>query len=114
MNFFPTLVTLAGAAISEDLSSKPIKILLYQAIDTAPRNMIWIRREGYKFGDKSYYAISDCTYKLLPNNPFTDYELFDLGTHSLEIHTLEMPEISNSLKKVLTRHIQNSEKIPWN
>jgi arylsulfatase A-like enzyme len=114
MDFFPTLIKFAGGNTSKDLPSKPISALFNTAIDTAPRNMIWMRREGHKYGGKSYYAISDGTYKLLQNNPFTDYELFDLEADSLEAHPLEMPEISNSLKKILTKHIQNSGKIPWN
>jgi len=115
MDFFPTLIQFAGGDVSDTLPSKPIGTLFNQDIDTTPRNMMWMRREGgHKYGGKSYYAISDGTYKLLQNHPFTEYELFDLTKDSLEIHPLNLPEINKALKKALTKHIQNSGKTPWN
>jgi arylsulfatase A-like enzyme len=114
MDFFPTLIKFAGGNSIKGIPSKPILKLFNQEDNTAQRHMIWMRREGHLFGGKSYYAISDGRYKLLQNNPFTNYQLFDLAKDSLEIHPLDMPEISTSLNKSLTKHIQNAGKIPWN
>ena len=75
--------------------------------------MIWMRREGHKFGGRIYYAISDGTYKLVQKNPFTPYQLFNLLEDPTEKIPLNFPEKFNFLKKALAKHLQESGKIPW-
>lgn len=113
MDFYPTLIKIAGGETDLNLPSKAIGELYNLSNNDTIRNMVWMRREGYKFGGKAYYAISNGTYKLLQRNPFSEYELFDLTQDPFETTPINLPEIEGYLKKGLTKHIQNSGKIPW-
>ncbi len=75
--------------------------------------MIWIRREGHRFGGLAYYSISDGRYKLVQNSPFEPFLLYDLQNDGKETLPLEKPDIYKSLLKTLTKHIQTSGSIPW-
>lgn len=55
------------------------------------RNMVWMRREGHKFGGRAYYAISDGANKLLQNNPFSVYQNFNVEADPKEIHPTTIP-----------------------
>ncbi|GAA4282198.1 sulfatase family protein [Gaetbulibacter aestuarii] len=112
MDFYPTLVELAKGKTENELPSKPINELLER--DKVPsREMVWMRREGFIFGGRAYYAISDGRYKLVQNRPFTGYELFDLKEDPLEKNPLDNPELKKKLMTILMKHIQVSGKIPW-
>ncbi|MEM1405208.1 MAG: sulfatase-like hydrolase/transferase [Bacteroidota bacterium] len=76
-------------------------------------HMIWVRREGHRFGGLAYYAVSDGRYKLVQNSPFEPFMLYDLQNDGKEMLPLEKPDIHKSLLKVLTKHIQTSGSIPW-
>jgi len=113
--------------LSPQLREEPILLMnFYHALSsiheekfmeylTPPRqeNMVWVRREGHRFGGRAYYAISDGRYKLLQNDPFEPYQLFDLDQDSLETHPIDQPDIRQELMKRLTRHIQLSGSVPW-
>jgi len=113
MDFFPTLIKFAGGNYQEDLPSIVINELFNLPTNSISRNMVWMRREGNKYAGRAYYAISNGKYKLLQNHPFSNYELFDLTQDSIESSPLNLTEIEQSLLKLLTKHIQNSGKIPW-
>ena len=112
MDFYPTLIKLAGGILNDRLPSKLISSI-FKTTDQDKRYMVWVRREGHKFGGRSYYAISNGKYKLLQRNPFSKYELFDLQNDYIETQPLNLPEIKKTLIKVLTKHIQDSGKIRW-
>lgn len=76
-------------------------------------HMIWVRREGNRFGGLAYYAISDGSYKLLQNSPFEPFKLYSIKTDSLEQKPIEDEGRKKELLKKLTEHIQKSGKTPW-
>lgn len=113
MDFSPTLLTLAGGKLEKKLPSKPLPIVVGTKDNVQNRNMIWMRREGNKYGGGCYYAISDGRYKLLQNNPFSPYKLYDLLEDPQETTQIELPNKELSLFKALTKHKQTSGAIPW-
>ena len=112
MDFYPTLLKFAEGNIDEKLPSKEIKTLTNQKTNEN-RYMVWMRREGHKFGGRIYYAISDGAYKLVQKNPFSEYQLFNLLSDPKETSPLLFPEKEKELQSKLTEHIQKSGKIPW-
>lgn len=76
-------------------------------------DMVWVRREGHRFGGRAYYAISDGRYKLLQNGPFEPYQLFDLSVDSLESQPIQNMEVRKRLMQSLTQHIKQAGSIPW-
>ncbi|MFH4967545.1 sulfatase-like hydrolase/transferase [Gaetbulibacter sp. M240] len=113
MDFYPTLISFARGEIDQNLPSIRIKDLTTFEGAKLRNNTIWMRREGHRFGGGIYYAISDGRYKLLRNDPFSDYKLFDMLEDPYENYPINNPEIENKLMKALTEHIQSSGKIPW-
>lgn len=113
MDFNPTLIKLTGGKTEIELPSKPISIVVDAKDTLMDRNMIWMRREGNKYGGRSYYAISDGRYKLLQNNPLSPYKLFDLFEDPQETKPIDLPAKELTLTKALTKHIQTSGAIPW-
>ena len=113
MDFQPSLIKMAGGKIDKNLPSELIVDLFDLPRNNTSRNMIWMRREGHKFGGRIYYAISDGRYKLLQRNPFSGYELFDLINDPNETSPIKLPKVKMALKKALTKHIQTSGKIQW-
>lgn len=112
MDFYPSLIKMADGKIDKNLPSELI-IDLFDLPKNKTRNMIWMRREGHKFGGQIYYAISDGRYKLLQRNPFSNYELFDLINDPNETSPIKLPKVKMALKKTLTKHIQASGKVQW-
>ncbi len=86
---------------------------LARFIDSGSDEMIWVRREGHRFGGLAYYAISDGRYKILQNSPFESFRLYDLEKDSIELNPLQMREMEQRLLKSVTEHIQKSGNIPW-
>jgi arylsulfatase A-like enzyme len=113
MDFYPTLIKLAGGTVEKEVPSRAIPLAVGSKDITQDRNMIWMRREGNKYGGKDYYAISDGRYKLLQNNPFSPYQLFDLLEDPKEITPIKLPAKELILSKELTKHIQTAGAIPW-
>jgi arylsulfatase A-like enzyme len=112
MDFYPSLIKLAAGKIDANLPSKKIQTIFGQKNETK-RYMVWMRREGHKFGGRIYYAISDGEYKLLQKNPFSNYELYNLRIDPLEKNPIDFPEKYKLLKTKLTKHIQETGRIPW-
>lgn len=113
MDFFPTFVEKAGGTVNPNLPARSIDELLDKPVHESPRNMIWMRREGNKFGGNSYYAVSDGTIKILQNNPFVTYQMYNLSKDATEAKPLEETVESQTLWTFLLQHIQNAGKIPW-
>ncbi|MFT6881487.1 MAG: arylsulfatase A-like enzyme [Marinoscillum sp.] len=107
MDFYRLLPVLACKPSSELVN-------LSDALITTKRDdMIWVRREGHKFGGQAYYAISDGTHKYLQNSPFEPFALYNLTQDPMEQEPLVDKEKEKELLKKLTEHIQQSGKIPW-
>ncbi|WP_430812635.1 sulfatase-like hydrolase/transferase [Carboxylicivirga sp. 1411-1] len=114
MDFYPTLVELAGGKYQQKHSSLSIGNLLKgESFNSENREMVFMRREGHRYGGRAYYAISNGEYKLMQNSPFEPYQLIRIiDTSSVEI-PVENAIIKKELWKKLMKHIQNSGHMPW-
>ncbi len=114
MDFYQTIIELGGGNVDiEKPGLSCLPLLRGEKAYKEERYMVWMRREGHRFGGKDYYAISDGTYKLLQNNPFEPYRLYNVKADSLEQEAIDNPEMYKRLMKNLTKHIQKSGKTPW-
>ena len=112
MDFYPTLIQLAGGKIDENLPSQVISEMSTTNVSEG-RFMVWMRREGHKFGGRVYYAISDGEFKLLQKGPFSPYEMYNLKEDPKELSPVDNPDKLKELKSALTKHIQKSGGVRW-
>lgn len=83
--------------------------------DTGDRSLFWVRREGFRFGGKAYYAARRDGYKLLQNTPFDPLEYFNIVEDYQEKKPLD-PASSEEFYRLnleLQEHIRHSGRIPW-
>lgn len=115
MDILPTLCEIAGVEIDtpvNGLSLFPTITGEENAVDD--RVIFFMRREGGKYGGLCYYAARHGNYKLLQNNPFEPYQLFDIMHDPLEKETLNNNKIQyNKLKHAISQHILKSGFVPW-
>ncbi|MBS2213122.1 sulfatase-like hydrolase/transferase [Carboxylicivirga mesophila] len=114
MDFYPSLIELAGGNHQQELPSKSlVNLLKEEPPNSVGRELVFMRREGHRFGGRAYYAISNGEYKLMQNSPFESYQLIHISdTSSVEI-PVENAAVKEELRKKLMKHIQNSGNIPW-
>ncbi|WP_430815675.1 sulfatase-like hydrolase/transferase [Carboxylicivirga sp. RSCT41] len=114
MDFYPSLIELAGGNRQQELPSKSlVNLLKEESSESGDRAMVFMRREGHRFGGRAYYAISSGEYKLIQNSPFEPYQLIHISdTSSLEI-PVENAAVKKELWKKLMKHIQNSGNVSW-
>ena len=74
-----------------------------------------VRKEEGNYNDLSYYASRKGAFKILQNNPFEAFKLYNLEWDPFEQNPLnaEQYPIYEKLKKSLMIHIQKSGKVPW-
>ncbi|MEZ5948684.1 MAG: hypothetical protein R3C12_05570 [Planctomycetaceae bacterium] len=78
--------------------------------------MYFTRREGGPaYGGSSYEAIIRGDWKLLRNNPFSPYELYNLKDDPQETRNLagSQRKIVNELLTALRLQIQRGGETPW-
>jgi arylsulfatase A-like enzyme len=83
---------------------------------TTPRDLYFVRREGWKtYGGKSYEAIIRGDWKLMQNDPFSPLELYNLKNDPQEKTNVatKAPKIFNELSTALSWHIQRGGSTPW-
>ncbi len=116
MDIFPTLCEIAGQNITTDIDGMSILPLLQgKKQETDDRHLFWVRREGFKYGGKAYYACRYKDHKILQNTPFIPMEYYNIQTDPGEENELEKSgEIYNNLWNNLQEHIRKSGAIPWN
>lgn len=116
MDFFPTLVNIAGAHVEHKINGINLTTVLKgSAPIQTDRTVYWMRREGGQHNGLAYYAARKGNIKILQNNPFEPFKGYDLEKDPLEknpINTKEN-EIFKNLKSSLQEHIRASGKIPW-
>ncbi len=114
MDFYPTLIELAGGDLQHELPSLSIGNLLKgKSVNVENRELIFMRREGHRYGGRIYYAIIDGEYKLMQNSPFEPYQLFQLKEDSMLEELVDHPVKRKELLKSLTKHIQKTGRIKW-
>jgi hypothetical protein len=74
-----------------------------------------VRKEEGNYNDLSYYASRKGAFKILQNNPFEAFKLYNLEWDPFEQNPLnaEQYPIYEKLKKSLMIHIQKLGKVPW-
>lgn len=118
LNFdlFPTFLELAGATPAADLDAVSLVPLFRGKTISTPRDLYFVRREGWNYGGKSYEAIIRGNWKLMQNDPYSPLELYNLKDDPQEQHNLAATnkKIFNELATALRAHIQRGGATPWN
>jgi arylsulfatase A-like enzyme len=118
LNFdlFPTFLELAGGTISEDLDAVSLVPALRGQTIATPRDLYFMRREGgLAYGGKSYEAIIRSDWKLLQNDPFSPFEVYNLKSDPHEQRNVAATntKVVNELATALRAHIQRGGAVPW-
>ncbi len=118
LNFdlFPTFLELAGVPLAKDLDAVSLTPLLQGQSLPRKRDLYFTRREGGPaYGGSSYEAIIRGDWKLLRNNPFSPYELYNLKDDPQETRNLagSQRKIVNELLTALRLQIQRGGETPW-
>lgn len=115
MDVFPTICEAAGINIEHEIDGCSIlPTLLGEQQPPEDRILFWVRREGWHYGGRAYYAARYGDWKLLQNSPFEPYQLYNLKDDPLEAHPLEQEhEMYKKLFKALQNHIIQAGAVPW-
>jgi arylsulfatase A-like enzyme len=115
MDFYPTICTIAGVSITEQIDG----IDIFEETDgenktIGNREVYYMRREGGKYGGLCYYALRNGDYKLVQNTPYEKLQLFNLNSDPLETTSLdENSKEFRDLKFNLSQHIRRAGGIRW-
>ena len=115
-DLFPTFAELAKAPPAADLDARSLLPVFRGVETTGSRDLYFVRREGGpKFGGKAYEALVRGDWKLLRNDPFSPYELYDIRQDPRETNNLASakPEKFNELSAAIRLHIQRGGATPW-
>ncbi len=115
-DLFPTFCEAAGAAVAHPIDGVSILPTLLGKPQTVKRTLIWVRREGgQKYQGQDYYAIRAGRWKLLQNDPFERYQLYDLEDDPLEQRDVAdgNKQVVAMLSAILRQHVQQAAQVPW-
>jgi len=115
-DIFPTFLELAGAKLPPGLDAVSLApILRKEAFETPERELYFVRREGGSYHGKAYHALVQGDWKILQNQPFQPYELYNLKDDPQEQNDLAKtePEILKKLALALAKQIQHGGATPW-
>ena len=112
---FPTFLELAGAQVAGDLDATTLVPVLSGKSTDAPRDLYFVRREGGAYGGKSYHGLIRGDWKLLQNDPFSPFELYNVKEDPQEERDLadKNPKVVRELMAALRNHIQRGGETPW-
>ncbi len=118
MDFYPTLLEIAGTAPKNTLDGQSFypELLGQNKLNTTERELYFIRKEGgTRYGGQNIYALRKGDWKLLQNSPYEPYELYNLKNDPMEKQDLLSiePEKYRELNTVLMQHIQMGGRTPW-
>jgi hypothetical protein len=80
------------------------------------RDLYFVLRDGgMKYHGKSFEALIRGDWKLLQNDPFSPFELYNLKDDPLEKNDLfaARPDVVREMSVALRRHIQRGGALPW-
>lgn len=117
MDLFPTALEAAGAKPVEGIDAESILQELTQGDQPdLERDLIWVRREGGKrFKGQAAYALRRGDWKVVQENPYTTYKLYNLKSDPLEEKDVaeQQPELMKELTYALETHIRVTGRVPW-
>ncbi|MBI9017622.1 MAG: sulfatase-like hydrolase/transferase [Phycisphaerae bacterium] len=115
MDIFPTVCQAAGISFDheiEGVSFLPMLLGKQQALDN--RYLIWVRREGWHFGGRAFYAIRKGDFKLQHSNPFEPMQLYNLKADPQEQSPLsDKHPMYKELFGKLRDHIIKAGAVPF-
>jgi len=115
MDFYPSICSIAGSSLTHSIDAVNLMPGLSGNNKEEDNRMVYfMRREGGIYGGLCYYAARKGAYKLLQNNPYEKYQMFNLESDPYE----ELPLDENlkqfgELKYGLSQHIRKSGGIAW-
>ncbi|MCW5551410.1 MAG: sulfatase-like hydrolase/transferase [Verrucomicrobiae bacterium] len=114
-DLFPTFLELAGRPRDADLDAVSLVPVLAGGTITTPRDLYFVRREGGHYAGKSYEAIIRGDWKLMQNDPFRPWELYNLREDPQEKNNLAAAngQKVNELLPALRAHIQRGGAASW-
>jgi arylsulfatase A-like enzyme len=115
-DLYPTFCAAAGATFDHHVDGRSILPTLLGTPQDIDRDLIWVRREGGRlYQGQDYYAVRRGPWKLLQNNPFERYQLYNLYDDPLEQADVAdlHPQLVEQLSLALRRHIQQAAQVPW-
>jgi arylsulfatase A-like enzyme len=118
LNFdlFPTFLELAGGSPRPDIDAVSLAPIVAGGAVERPRDLYFTRREGgANYAGKSYEALIRGPWKLLQNDPFQPFELYNLDNDPGESRNVaaDHPAILRELETALRAHIQRGGAVPW-
>lgn len=118
LNFdlFPTFLELAGGSIRPGIDAVSLASIVSGGTVDRRRDLYFTRREGgAKYAGKSYEAIIRGPWKLLQNDPFQPFELYNLANDPGESRNVaaDHPKVVRELETALRAHIQRGGAVPW-
>jgi arylsulfatase A-like enzyme len=115
-DLFPTFLELAGRSPGPDLDAISLVPILQGGVIHQPRELYFVRREGgLRYAGKSYHALIRGDWKLLQNDPFSPFELYNLRADPYEQDNLANANraVHDALIASLRGHIQRGGTTPW-
>ena len=113
---FPTLTDIAGIEPLDDSDAVSLMPVFQEESGGSDRDLYFVRREGgLRYGGQSYEALIRGRWKLLRNDPYSPFELYDLEKDPREEHDLaaddrkRLAELANRLR----HHVQRGGSTPW-
>ena len=115
-DLFPTFLEFAGAKPAADLDAVSLVRVLKGETITTPRDLYFVRREGGPaYCGKDYQALIRGDWKLMQNDPFSPFELYNLNDDPQEKNNLaaKNKKVYQELATALRAHIQRGGATPW-
>ena len=115
-DIFPTFLQLAGVESPPGLDAVSlVPILKGEPIADRGRDLYFVRREGGPHGGNSYDAMIRGDWKLLRNDPYSPFELYDLRSDPGETRNVasQHPDRVRELSEALREHVRRGGRVPW-
>jgi arylsulfatase A-like enzyme len=115
-DIFPTFLELAGVQLPSGLDAVSlVPILQGKSMPAGRRDLYFARREGGRYGGNSYEALIRGRWKLLRNDPYSPFELYDLDSDPIETKNVagQYPDRIQELSEALREHVRRGGQVPW-
>lgn len=115
-DIFPTFLELAGVQIPSGLDAVSlVPILQGESMPAGHRDLYFSRREGGRYGGNSYEALIRGSWKLLRNDPYSPFELYDLDSDPGEMTNVagQHPDRVRELSEALREQVRRGGQVPW-
>lgn len=117
-DLFPTFLELAGVTPEDPAALDAVSLVpIFRGEEiTEPRELYFVRREGGRnFGGLTSEALVRGDWKLLRNNPFSPYELYQIRRDPGETTNLAGKNrgIYAEMQDAIRLHIQRAGAVPW-